>query len=146
MSQAIIDFCQRLQTTLLGIEDQLAKARDSAERTGAGLAKETQGHLDTANRQLADFRAKAADMAAKLRQELPEHSGELKERLNQFGLEAQVALRHAAVFLAEATAKGASGASDLLHKGADRASVMAQHLRDDTAVAVRPGDSNSTSA
>src|SRR5690349_12407619 len=132
MSQAIIDFCQGLQTTLLGIEDRLAKARDSAERAGADLAKETQEHIDVASQQLADFRAKAGEIAASVRAELPKDAEDWKERLDQLGLEAQVTLRHAAVFLAETTAKGAAGASSLLQRSAERAQSMAQHLRDDT--------------
>lgn len=137
MSQAIVDFCQGLQTTLLSIEERLVKARESAERAGVAVATETQGHIDAASAQLAAFRVKAAEIAASARAELPENPTELKERLNQFGLEAQVALRHAAVFLAETTAKGAIGASALLQKGALRAHEVAQNLRDDTAVVVR---------
>ena len=139
MSQAIIDFCQDLQATLLGIEDRLAKARQSVDSAGAAVAQQTQEHIDTATRQLADFRVKASDIAAKLRADMPENSGEWKERLTQLSLEAQVALRHATIFLAEATAQGATGASALLQKGAGHAHAVAQHLRDDTAVVVREG-------
>ena len=136
MSQAIIDFCDGLKTTLLALEDRLDKAKGALE-AGAGQAgAETKKHLDEAVEQLAHFRTRAASMAQALRADLPRQTSAAKEKLQEFGEEAQIALRHAAVFLAEATAKGADSTSDALKHGAKAAQRVADELRRETAVTV----------
>ncbi|MBL8551036.1 MAG: hypothetical protein JNJ73_13705 [Hyphomonadaceae bacterium] len=130
MSQAIIDFCEGLKTTLLGVEDRLAKAKDSLASGAGRVEDEAKKHIDEASEQLRAFKAEAARMAEKVRAELPEGAGAAQEKLKEFGLEAQVALRHAAVFLAENAAKGAETAAAALKKGAE-------NLRRETAVANR---------
>lgn len=136
MSQAIIDFCEGLKTTLLALEDRLGKAK-SALATGATQAgTDTKKHIDEAAEQLAKFRAHAALMAQALREDLPQQTAVAGEKLKEFGQEAQVALRHAAVFLAEATAKGAEGTAEALKAGAQSARRVADDLRHDTAVTV----------
>jgi hypothetical protein len=75
-------------------------------------------------------------MAKTIRADLPEQKSALRERLAEFGIEAQVALRHAVVFLAEAASGGAEGAADMLNKGSQRAKFLAETLKRDTAVTV----------
>jgi hypothetical protein len=132
MSQAVIDFCEGLKAALLGIEDRLEKAKKSLETGASGVQGEAKRHIDEASEQLQSFKAHAAKMAASLRAELPETPAEAQEKFKEFGIEAQVALRHAVVFLAEAAAKGAEGAAEALKKGA-------ASLRRDTAMTV-PGE------
>jgi hypothetical protein len=67
---------------------------------------------------------------------LPQQTVAAKEKLQEFGQEAQVAMRHAVVFLAEATAKGAANAADALNAGARSAHRLAEDLKHDTAVTV----------
>jgi hypothetical protein len=58
----------------------------------------------------------------------------MKETLTGFGQEAQVAMRHAVVFLAEQAAKGAEGAGEALKSSAKTAQKVADDFRGDTAV------------
>lgn len=151
MSQAIIDFCEGLKTTLLGIEDRLAKAKDSLGTGASKVSTEAQKHIEDASQQLSSFRAKAAILAQSVQAELPGTAAEAREKLKDFGLEAQVALRHAAVFLAETASIGALGAAGALQGGAKQASALAEKLRHDTALSVTqpqtpPDDSNSSNA
>jgi hypothetical protein len=136
MSKAVVEFCHRLETTLLGIEEQLGKAQKVLAAGTHAAESEAAKNITQAVAQLNGFRVKAGEMAASLRAELPEKVEHVQERLKDFGIEAQTAMRHAVVFLAEAAAKGADDAADLLHKGAARASDVAEDLRRDTAITV----------
>jgi hypothetical protein len=140
MSKAVIEFCHRLEIALLGIEEQLDKAQKTLAAGAQGIESDAEKHVKQAGAQLAAFRGKAAEMAAALRADLPEKVDRLQDRLQDFGLEAQTAMRHAVVFLAEAASKGAGGAADLLHKGAARAHDLADNLRRDTALTVPAPD------
>jgi hypothetical protein len=136
MSQAVIDFCEGLKTTLLGVEDRLGKAKKSLETSAAQAGGEAAKHIDEAAAQLEAFKVHAGLMAQAIRAELPEQSAAVKEKLKEYGQEAQVALRHAVVFLAETAAKGAEGAAGALHAGAKQAQKVAENLRHDTAVTI----------
>lgn len=136
MSKAVLEFCHRLELTLLGIEEQLGKAQKSLATGAQAVESEAAKNVAQAVAQLSGFRAKAGEMAASLRAELPETVDHMQDRLKDFGIEAQTAMRHAVVFLAETAAKGADGAADLLHKGAERAEGVAGDLRRDTALTV----------
>lgn len=143
MSQAIIEFCEGLKATLLGVEDQLLKARSSLNSEATKVSAEAQKHLDEAEAQLKEFRMKAAFMAAAVQAELPGRTEEAREKLKEFGQEAQVALRHAAVFLAESASKGAEGAAAALQGGAKQASALAEKMRRSTAVSTPPASAPS---
>lgn len=136
MSQAVIDFCEGLKTTLLALEDRIGKAQTSLATGAAQVSGEAKKHLDDAAVQLDKFKAHAGLMAQALRADLPEQTGEMKEKLKAFGLEAQVAMRHAVVFLAETASRGAEGAAAALKEGAAKAKNLAEDLRHDTAVTV----------
>lgn len=127
MSQAVIDFCEGLKTTLLAIEDRLAQAKNSLETGAAEARGEARKHLDEATEQLAKFRAHAGVMAEAIKADLPHQTETAKEKLKTFGQEAQVAMRHAVVFLAENTAQA-------LEAGAKSAQRVAENLRHETAV------------
>ncbi|HEX8901323.1 hypothetical protein [Vitreimonas sp.] len=129
MSQAVIDFCEGLKSTLLTLEDRLAKAKTNLETGAAGASSEAKKHIDEAAAQLAQFKTHAALMAQAIRADLPNQTAVAQEKLKDFGQEAQVALRHAVVFLAENTAEA-------LQVGAKSAQRVAEHLRHETAVAV----------
>jgi hypothetical protein len=147
MSQAVIDFCEGLKTTLLGVERQLGAARRSLESGASQVEGEAKKHIDEASRQLETFKTHAALMAQAIRADLPEHTATVREKLKDFGAEAQVAMRHAVVFMAETAAKGAEGAAAALKEGASRAQSMAEDLRHDTAATVAepaPGKPEST--
>lgn len=136
MSQAVIDFCEGLKTTLLGIEDRLAKAKSSLE-TGAGkVSGDARKHVEEAAEQLKAFRTHAGLMAQAVQADLPGRAEEARDKLKEYGLEAQVAMRHAVVFLAETASKGAESAAAALQEGAKQASTLAEKLRQDTAVTV----------
>lgn len=134
MSKAVIDFCQGLQTTLLEIEERLGKAKQAFEAGRAHVEDDARAHVEKASAELVAFKAKAAALAADLRAELPEKVDSVEGRLKEFGQEAQVAMRHAVVFLAEAASKGASASAGILHRGAERAHNLAENLRHETAV------------
>lgn len=134
MSQAVIDFCEGLKTTLLGIEDRLGKAQSSLASGAVQVSAEAKKHIEEASEQLEKFKVHAGLMAEAIRAELPEQTAEMKEKLKGFGLEAQVAMRHAVVFLAETASKGAEGAAAALKEGALKAQALAEDLRHDTAV------------
>lgn len=136
MSQAVIDFCEGLKTTLLGLEDKLDKARRSLEAGAAQASGEARKHVDEAAEQLDAFKTHAALLAEAIRADLPEQTSAAREKLKDFGQEAQVAMRHAVVFLAEAASKGAEGAAGALQAGARQAHKMAEDLKRDTAVTV----------
>lgn len=136
MSKAVIEFCDRLETTLLGIEDQLAKAQKALVAGAQSAESEAAKNVTQAVAQLSAFRVKAGEMAANLRADLPDHVERVQDKLQDFGVEAQTAMRHAVVFLAETASKGAVGAADLLQKGAVRAQNVADDLRHDTAVTI----------
>lgn len=138
MSQAVIDFCDGLKTTLLALEQKLDKARRNLEAGAAQTGGEAKKHVDEALEQLEAFKAHAALMAQAIRAELPEQTGAMKEKLKDFGQEAQVAMRHAVVFLAETASKGAESAAEALQAGAKRAHKVAEELKRDTAVAAAP--------
>jgi hypothetical protein len=125
-----------LELTLLSIEEQLGKAQKSLAAGASAVESEAAKNVAQAVAQLSGFRAKAGEMAQSLRAELPEKVEHMQDRLKDFGIEAQTAMRHAVVFLAETAAKGADGAADLLHKSAERAHDVADDLRRDTALAV----------
>src|SRR5690606_22335178 len=136
MSQAVIDFCEGLKTTLLALEQKLDKAKRNLEAGAVQASGEAKKHVDEAVEQLEAFRAHAGLMAKAIRAELPEQTGAVREKLKDFGQEAQVAMRHAVVFLAEAASKGAEGAAGALQAGAKQAHKVAEDLKRDTAVAV----------
>jgi hypothetical protein len=146
MSQAVVDFCQGLQTTLLAVEERLVKAKAALEAGGAGVRDEAEKQVEKASEHLSAFKIKAARMAAEIRAELPEKIDAVEAGLKDFGLEAQVAMRHAVVFLAEGASKSAEGAATVLKRGAERAHDLAETLRHDTAVAVRADAPASDSA
>jgi hypothetical protein len=137
MSQAVVEFCQGLQSTLLAVEDRLAKAKAAFDAGGANVQSEAEKQVEKASEHLSAFKIKAARMAAEIRAELPEKVEAVEAGLKDFGLEAQVAMRHAVVFLAEGASKGAEGAAAILKRGAERAHELADTLRHDTAVTVR---------
>lgn len=136
MSQAVIDFCEGLKTTLLALEEQLGKAKRNLEAGAAHASGEAKKHVDEAVQQLETFKTHAGLMAQAIRADLPEQTGVMKEKLKDFGQEAQVAMRHTVVFLAEAASKGAEGAAEALQSGARQAHKVAEELKRDTAVAV----------
>lgn len=136
MSQAVIDFCEGLKTTLLTLEQKLDKAKRNLEAGAAHATGEAKKHVDEAAEQLEAFKVHAGLMAKAIRADLPEQTGAMKEKLKDFGQEAQVAMRHAVVFLAEATSKGAEGAAEALQAGAKQAHRVAEELKRDTAVTV----------
>ena len=138
MSQAVIDFCEGLKQTLLGLEDQLGKAQTALTANATRASDEAKKHIDEAADQLQQFKAHAGLMAQAIRADLPEHTEAMKEKLSEFGQEAQVAMRHAVVFLAESASKGAIGAAGALQAGAKQAQRLAENLRHDTAVTVVP--------
>lgn len=140
MSKAVIEFCHRLESALLGIEEQLGKAQKSLAAGAENVESEAARYVVQAGAQLAAFRAKAGEMASSLRAELPEKVEHVQDKLQDFGIEAQTAMRHAVVFLAETASKGAGGAADLLSKGAERAHDLADDLRRDTALTVPPAE------
>jgi hypothetical protein len=136
MSQAVIDFCEGLKTTLLRLEDRIGKAQASLASGATQVGGEAKKHLDEASEQLEKFKVRAGLMAQAIRADLPEQTAEMKEKLKEFGIEAQVAMRHAVVFLAEAASKGAEGAAAALKEGAVKAKSLAEDLRHDTAVTI----------
>ena len=127
MSQAVIDFCEGLKSTLLTMEDRLAKAKDNLEAGATGASAEAKKHIEEASEQLARFKTHAGLMAQAIRADLPGQTAIAQEKLKEFGHEAQVALRHAVVFLAESTAEA-------LQVGAKSAQRVAEHLKHETAV------------
>ena len=135
MSQAVIDFCERLKSTLLTLEDRLDKAKLSLANGAAQVSVDAKKHVEEAAEHLAAFKAHAAILAQAIRADLPAQTASIKETLTGFGQEAQVAMRHAVVFLAENAAKGAEGAGEVLKSGAKSAHKVADTLRRDTAVA-----------
>jgi ABC-type transporter Mla subunit MlaD len=137
MSKAVIDFCQGLQTSLLAIEERLGKAKQAFDAGRTHVEADARAHVEKASAELDAFKARAAGLAAELRAELPEKVDAVEDKLKEFGQEAQVAMRHAVVFLAEAASKGATAGAGLLHRGAERAHDLAENLRHETAVAVR---------
>jgi hypothetical protein len=147
MSQAVIDFCEGLKTTLLELEDRIGKAQASLAGGAVQVGGEARKHLQEASEQLEKFKAHAGLMAQAIRADLPEQTAEMREKLKEFGLEAQVAMRHAIVFLAETASKGAEGAASVLKEGAVKAKTLAVELRHDTAVTlVEPDVRPSTGA
>jgi hypothetical protein len=136
MSQAVVDFCEGLKATLLGIEDRLAKAKTSLESGAAQVSGEAKKHVAEAAEQLEAFRAHAGIMAEALRADLPAQTVVAKEKFKEFGQEAQVAMRHAVVFLAETASKGADTAAGTLKTGSEKARALAEKLRHDTALVV----------
>jgi hypothetical protein len=136
MSQAVIDFCEGLKTTLLALEQRLDKAKRSLEAGAEQATGEAKKHVDEAVDQLEAFKAHAGLMAQAIRADLPEQTVAVKEKLQEFGQEAQVAMRHAVVFLAEAASKGAESAAGVLQAGAKQAHKVAEELKRDTAVVV----------
>lgn len=146
MSQAVIDFCEGLKTTLLALEQKLDNARRSLEAGAAQAGGEAKKHVDEAVEQLEAFKVHAGLMAQAIRADLPEQTGAVKEKLKDFGQEAQVAMRHAVVFLAETASKGAESAAEALQAGAKQAQKVAEDLRRDTAVTVAEPEQTSPPA
>lgn len=136
MSQAVIDFCEGLKTTLLSLEDRLGKAKRSLDSGAAQLGGEARKHIDEAAEQLEAFKAHAGLMAQAIRADLPAQTSAMQDKLKDFGQEAQVAMKHAVVFLAEAASKGAESSAEALLAGAKKAHTVAEDLRRDTAVSV----------
>lgn len=143
MSQAVIDFCEGLKTTLLGLEERIEKAQEALSSGAARAGEEAKTHLDEAAEQLQKFKVHAGLMAQAIRAGLPNRTEAMKDKLGEFGQEAQVAMRHAVVFLAEAASKGATGAAGALQAGAKQAQKLAEHLRHETAVTATPPETPS---
>lgn len=141
MSQAVIDFCEGLKTTLLGLEQRLGKAQAALSFSATQASEEAKKHIDEAAEQLQQFKVHAGLMAQAIRADLPSRTEALKEKLGEFGQEAQVAMRHAVVFLAETASKGATGTAGALQEGATQAQKLAEHLRHETALAVATPES-----
>jgi F0F1-type ATP synthase membrane subunit b/b' len=140
MSRAIVEFCHGLETTLLAIEDRLDKAAESLAAGAHGVEAQAKHQVEEASAHLAAFRAKAGALAKALREDISEDAEEIEARLSAFGAEAQTAMRHAVVFLAESTAKGAvAGASALSTAGA-KAQGMADQVRLKTALTAPTAD------
>jgi DNA anti-recombination protein RmuC len=133
MSQAVIDFCESLKTTLLVIENGLDRAKESLKEETAEASREARKHVEAAAEHLETFKTHAGRMAQSLRAEFPEKSASARAMLKEFGAETQEALRHAVVFLAETASKGAEGAADALRGGAFAAGAFAQKMRQETA-------------
>jgi hypothetical protein len=108
----VIDFCAGLKTTLLALEQNLDRAKRSLEASAVQASGEAKKHVGEAVEQLETFKAHAGLMAKAIRAELPEQTGAVRETLNDFGQEAQVAMRHAVVFLAETAPKRAESAAE----------------------------------
>jgi ElaB/YqjD/DUF883 family membrane-anchored ribosome-binding protein len=130
MSKAVIDFCDRLEAALLSIEERLGRARRSIEEGREAMVGEAKKHLDEAAEELTSFKTKAGEMAAELRADLPKQASTVRDKLAEFGQEAQVAMRHAVVVLAEAASKGAKSVASALEQGAERAHGYAETLRE----------------
>jgi hypothetical protein len=129
MSQAVIEFCDGLKSTLLSIEDRVERALDELRETKDQTQVDVKKHLEEAAKDLSEFRSKAAHTAQMLRADLPEKSVPLRQKLQEFGDEAQLAMRHAVVFLAEAAAVTAEGASHALKTGSERARALAANVK-----------------
>jgi hypothetical protein len=129
MSQAVIDFCEGLKSTLLTLEDRLAKAKTKLEAGATEASAEAKKHIDEASEQLARFKTHAGLMAQAIRADLPNQAEVAQEKLKEFGQEAQIAMRHAVVFLAE-------NAAEALQVGAKSAQRVAESLKHETAIAV----------
>lgn len=136
MSQAVIDFCEGLKTTLLGLEERIEKAQKALSSGAARASEDAKTHIDEAAGQLQSFKVHAGLMAEAIRADLPGRTEAVKDKLQEFGQEAQVAMRHAVVFLAESASKGATDAAGALQAGAKRAQKLATQLRQETAVTV----------
>ncbi len=134
MSQAIIDFCEGLKTTLLDLEARLDKASETLAASAEEAQSEAKKHVDEAAAQLQAFKARAAKMAEVARAELPAHATGVGEKLKDFGVEAQVALNHALVLMAEGVAKSAEAASEALKEGGRRAHAFAEGAKHHTAL------------
>ena len=145
MSQAVIDFCEGLKSTLLALEQQLGRAKRNLEASAAQASGEAKKHVDEAVQQLEAFKAHASSMAQAIRADLPEQTGAMQDKLRDFGQEAQVAMRHAVVFLAETASKGAESAAEVLQSSAKHAHKVAAELKRDTAVAVVEPDQSAPS-
>jgi ABC-type transporter Mla subunit MlaD len=138
MSQAVIDFCDGLKAMLLGLEDKLGRAQASLASGAASATEEANRHLSEAAEQVQRFKTEAAHMAESARESVPQGAAALKVALGEFGQEAQVALRHAAVLLAESAARATEGAAGALQSGARQAQRVAEALRHETAVTAAP--------
>lgn len=136
MSQAVIDFCEGLKATLLGLEERIEKAQAALASGAARAGEEAKTHLDDAAEQLQKFKVHAGLMAEAIRADLPSRTEVLKDKLGEFGQEVQLAMRHAVVFLAESASKGATDAAGALQAGAKQAHKLAEHLRHETAVTI----------
>ncbi len=133
MSRAVVEFCHGLETTLLAIEERLDKAAKSLAAGAHGVEAEAKQQVEEASAHLAAFRAKAGAMAQQLRQDIPEETEHLQERLSDFSADAQTAMRHAVVVLAEAASKGAVAGASALWTAGDKAQGIADQLRRETA-------------
>jgi len=140
MSQALIEFCEELKSTLLALEERIEKAQAALSSGAARASNEAKAHIDEAAEHLQKFKTHAGQIAEAIRDDLPNRSVALKDRLEGFGHEAHVAMRHAVVFLAESASKGATGAAGALQAGAKQAQKIAEQLRQDTALTVTPQD------
>lgn len=138
MSQAVIDFCENLKTFLLGVEANLEKANASLNEQASHARTEAQKHVDAATTQVAAFKSNTAALAKTLRENLPNQQAAMEHALKDAGAEAQVALRHAVVYLAEATSKGATGAAVAFQHVAAGAHTAAENLKRETALVSAP--------
>lgn len=129
MSQAVIDFCEGLKTTLLGLEQQMGAVKRGMEGGASQMEAEAKKRIEEAAEQLETFRAHASMMAEAIRADLPEHSAAMTAKAKEVGGEAQLAMRQAIMLLAEAAAKGAEGAASALKEGAGRAHAFAEEMR-----------------
>jgi hypothetical protein len=143
MSKAVIDFCDHLEKTLLAVEARLTKVQHAIGEGATGAQTDAKKQVDAAAQELRELQAVSAVFLEAIKADLPAQSKALQARFGEFGIEAQLALRHALVSLAEVAAKGARTASGALDHGAERAHQLAEELRRKNAVvpaAAAPAD------
>jgi hypothetical protein len=138
MSKAVIEFCEHLEKTLLTVEERLMGAQKAFGETAAGVQSDARKQVDAAAEELRQLQAVSGVFLEAIKADLPAQRKALQERFGEFGIEAQLALRHALVSLAEVAAKGAKRASGALDQGAVRAQQLAEELRRKNAVAPAP--------
>ena len=134
MSKAVVEFCDQLEKTLLAIEARLNEAQHAFAATTAGAQADAKKQVEAATQELKQLQAVSGVFLEAIKADLPAQQVALQARFSEFGAEAQLALRHALVSLAEVAAKGARSASGVLEVGAVRAAKLAEDLKHKNAV------------
>jgi hypothetical protein len=132
MSQAVVDFCEGLKTVLLDVEKRVGTAQAALAKSAGHVEKDAKKQLDQAARQLKDFRIDAAGLAENIRKDFPAQAAGAQKALNEFGHEAQAAMRHMLVMMADAASVGADTAAHALEAGARSARKFADEARGPT--------------